>query len=255
MKTVLITGANKSIGLETARKLLKEGYFVFIGSRNISNGLEAVEKLKSAGLNHVEVVQLDVTSELSVQTAREELGKKTQHLDVLVNNAGIHGGVPLTEMGEVAGFKTATATDVEVFKKVFETNLYGVIRVTQTFMDLLKESSQPRIVNVSSSSGSLTLHSDPTWWGYDHKDAVYLPSKAALNMFTINLAYELRNTSFKVNAVDPGFTATDFNNHNGTGTVEEAGKRIAKYAMLGSEGPTGKFISEEYSPETGEIPW
>ena len=102
--------------------------------------------------------------------------------------------------------------------------------------------------------GSLTLHNDPTWKYYPNKGAVYHTSKAALNMYTIVLAYELRNTPFKVNAVDPGFTDTDFNNHRGTGTVEEAGKRLVKYAILDADGPTGKFISEENNPQTGEIP-
>jgi len=136
-----------------------------------------------------------------------------------------------------------------------DTNLYGVVRVTQTFIDLLKKSDQPRIVNVSSSGCSLTLHCDPNWIYYSHKAAVYPASKAAMNMYTINLAYELRDTAFKVNAVCPGFVATDFNGHRGTGTVQEGGIRIAKYAMIGEDGPTGKFISEEYNPETGETPW
>jgi len=127
--------------------------------------------------------------------------------------------------------------------------------MTQAFIDLLRKADQPRIVNVSSSGCSLTLHSDPSWKYYTHKAAVYPASKAALNMYTTDLAYELRDTNFKVNAVCPGFVATDFNNHRGTGTVQEAGTRIAKYAMIDADGPTGKFISEEYNPETGETPW
>jgi NAD(P)-dependent dehydrogenase (short-subunit alcohol dehydrogenase family) len=166
-------------------------------------------------------------------------------LDVLINNAGISGGRP----------QTATGTDIAVFKQVFDTNVFGVVRVTQVFIDLLQKSPQPRIVNVSSTMASLTLHSDPTWKFYDNKGAVYHPSKVALNMYTIVLAYELRDTPFKVNAVDPGFIATDFNQHRGTGTVEEAGKRLVKYAMIGADGPTGKFFSEDHNPETGEIPW
>lgn len=255
MKSALITGANKSIGFETARSLLKQGYFVFLGSRNLNNGLKAAERLRADGLTEVEVVQLDVTDDRSVMAARAFVENKTDRLDVLINNAGINGGVELTDSGEVAGFKTATGTPIYIFKEVFDTNLYGVVRVTQAFLDLLKASSEPRIVNVSSSSGSLTLHSDPQWWAYDHKDAVYLPSKTALNMYTVVLAYELRHTAFKINAVDPGFTSTDFNNHNGTGTAEVAAERIVKYAVIGSDGPTGKFFSDEYNPETGEIPW
>ena len=245
MKKVLITGANKSIGFETARQLLQKGYYVYLGSRNIENGMKAVEKLKAEGLNEVEGIQIDVSNDESVKAARVEIGKKTEVLDVLINNAGISGGLP----------QTATGASVDTFKKVFDTNVFGVVRATQAFIDLLRKSPEPRIVNVSSSQGSLTLHSDPAWQYYNYKGAVYLPSKSALNMYTINLAFELKDTPFKVNAVDPGYIKTDFNNHRGPGTVEEAGARIIKYAMIGSDGPTGKFFSEEYNPQTGEIPW
>lgn len=245
MKTALITGANKGIGFETAKQLLENGYFVFIGSRDIDNGESAVKQLKKAGFAHTEAIQLDVTDAGSVEKAKSAVRSKTDVLDVLINNAGINGGMP----------QAALEAPVESFQKVLDTNLYGVIRMTQTFMDLLRKSEEPRIVNVSSSGCSLTLHSDPDWIYYSHKAAVYTASKAAMNMYTINLAYELRDTPFKVNAVCPGFVATDFNNHRGTGTVEEGGKRIAKYAMIGQDGPTGKFISEEYNPETGETPW
>jgi NAD(P)-dependent dehydrogenase (short-subunit alcohol dehydrogenase family) len=245
MKKILITGANKSIGFETARQLLKEGYFVYIGSRSLENGIAAVERLKAEGLENAEAVQLDVTDAQSVKEARNQIGSKTDSLDALINNAGINGGWP----------QSALQAGIGQFQDVFETNLYGVVRVTQAFIDLLKKSSQPCIVNVSSSGCSLTLHSDPSWKYYTHKAAVYPASKAALNMYTIDLAYELRETNFKVNAVCPGFVATDFNNYRGTGTVQQAGTRIAKYAMLDAGGPTGKFISEEYNPETGETPW
>ncbi len=245
MKKVLITGANKSIGFETARQLLQKGFYIYLGSRNMEKGLAAMEKLKAEGLNNVEAVQIDVTDTASVQAARAEIGSKTGLLDVLVNNAGINGGLP----------QTALSATIDQFQSVFDTNLYGVVRVTQAFIDLLRKSPQPRIVNVSSSQGSLTLASDPTDAYYHHKGAVYQSSKTALNMYTIALAYELRDTLFKVNMVDPGFVATDFNNHRGSGTVEEAGTRIAKYALIGEDGPTGRYFSEEFNPETGEIPW
>lgn len=245
MKKALITGANKSIGFETARQLLQKGYYIYLGSRTLENGLEAVDKLRAECLHDVEAIQLDVSDQESVKAARAEIGKKTDVLDVLINNAGINGGMP----------QTATGADIAVFKQVYDTNVFGVVLVTQTFLDLLQKSPQPRIVNVSSGMGSLTLHNDPTWKYYNNKGAVYHSSKAALNMYTIVLAYELRNTPFKVNAVDPGFTATDFNNHRGTGTVKEAGARLVKYAIIDADGPTGKFFSEENNPETGEIPW
>lgn len=245
MKTALITGANKGIGFETAKQLLKNGYFVFIGSRNLENGRLAVQQLNNLGFENLEAIQLDVTDIVSVENARIEIGNETEVLDVLINNAGINGGFP----------QAALEASAEAFQKVMDTNLYGVVRVTQTFIDLLMRSNQPRIVNVSSSGCSLTLHCDPTWIYYSHKAAVYPASKAAMNMYTINLAYELLDTNFKVNAVCPGFVATDFNGHRGTGTVEQGGIRIAKYAMISEDGPTGKFISEEYNPETGETPW
>ena len=245
MKKVLITGANKSIGFETARHLLQQGYYVYLGSRTLANGLAAVEKLNAEGLTNVESIQLDVTNDESVAAARAEIGKKTDVLDVLINSAGITGGMP----------QGALTARIDQFENAFNTNLFGVVRVTQAFVDLLKNASQPRIVNVSSSQGSLTVTADPQSRYAAHKGAVYQPTKAALNMYTIVLAYELRDTAIKVNAVDPGFIKTDFNNHRGTGTVEEAGNRIVKYATIDDAGPSGKFFSEEYNPETGEIPW
>jgi NAD(P)-dependent dehydrogenase (short-subunit alcohol dehydrogenase family) len=245
MKKALITGANKGIGFETAKQLLQKGFYVYIGSRNFKNGLEAVEKLKSEGLSEVEVVQLDVTDDNSVKTAREEIGKKTDSLDVLINNAGINGGRP----------NTALDANMDQFIAAFNTNVFGVARVTQAFIDLLRKSPEPRIVNVSTSVGSLSLQSDPNWVAYDFaKYAVYGSSKAALNMYTVHLAYELRETAFKVNAVCPGYTSTDFTFHNG-GNVEVAGNRIVKYALIDQDGPTGKFFSEESNPKTGEISW
>ncbi|UZR98383.1 SDR family oxidoreductase [Chondrinema litorale] len=244
MKKALITGANKSIGFETARQLLQKGYYVYLGSRSKEKGLAAIEKLKSEGLNNVEVIEIDVRDAESVKNARTELGSKTEVLDVLINNAGISGGLP----------QTALTVSVDTFQNVYETNVFGVVRVTQAFIDLLKRSTEPRIVNVTSGQGSMTMASNPADKYYNHKGAVYQSSKSALNMYTVNLAYELRDTPFKVNAVCPGFTKTDFNNHHGTGTVEDAGARVIKYATIDKDGPTGKYFCEEMYPET-ECPW
>ena len=245
MKTVLITGANKGIGFETARQLARQGYHVFLGSRNRANGERAAAQLQAEGLAAVEAIELDVTSADSVQAARAEIGRKTAVLDALINNAAITGGLPQAALG----------AEVATFQAVFATNVFGVVQVTQSFIDLLRAAPRPRIVNVASSGASLTLSSDPAWKYYHHKGAVYPASKAALHMYTIVLAYELRDTPFRVNAVDPGFTATDLNNHRGTGTVEQAAARLAKYVLVGDDGPTGRFISEENTPVTGEIPW
>jgi NAD(P)-dependent dehydrogenase (short-subunit alcohol dehydrogenase family) len=245
MKTALVTGANKSIGFEVTRQLAKKGFHVYLGSRNLENGTEAINRLNAEGINNVEAIQLDVTNENSVQAARKVIGERTKSLDILINNAGIYGGYP----------QSAFDASVEQFKTAYDANVFGVVRVTQAFIDLLKKSSDPRIVNVSSSQGSITLHSDPAYKYYDYKGIVYLSSKAALNMYTVVLAYELKDTSFKVNAVCPGYTKTDFNGHRGPGAVEDAGKRIVKYAVIDKDGPTGKFFSEENNPATGEIPW
>lgn len=245
MKLALVTGSNKSIGFEVARQLAQKGIYVYLGSRSLENGLEAVKKLKAEGLNNVEAIQLDITNDESVKKARTEIGKKTTTLDILINNAGIYGGYP----------QEALTASIEQFKDTYDANVFGVVRVTQAFIDLLRNSDEPRIVNVSSSQGSLTLHSDPTYKYYDYKGVVYLSSKSAMNMYTVVLAYELKDTNFKVNAICPGYTKTDFNGHRGTGTLEDAGKRIIKYALIDKDGPTGKFFSEENNPATGEIAW
>ncbi len=245
MKAALVTGANKSIGFEIVRQLAQQGIYVYLGSRDPENGIAAVNQLKAEGLTNAEAIQLDVTNDESVQHARAAIGKKTNVLDILINNAGIYGGYP----------QGALDASIDQFKAAYEANVYGAVRVTQAFIDLLKKSAEPRIVNVSSSQGSITLHSDPAYKYYDYKGAVYLSSKAALNMYTVVLAYELKDSNFKINAVCPGYTKTDFNGHRGRGSVDVAGERIVKYALIRKDGPTGKFFSEENNPETGEIPW
>jgi NAD(P)-dependent dehydrogenase (short-subunit alcohol dehydrogenase family) len=245
MKKVLITGANKSIGFEAARQMLQHGYHVYLGSRDLQKGQQAADQLKAEGFDEVEPLQIDVTDGASIAAARQVLGQKTNALDVLINNAGI--------LGEPS--QPALTSSVGMIKEVFETNVFGVIAVTQAFIDLLQQSPAPRIVNVTSGLGSLTLHNDPSWKYYPVKGAAYQPSKAALNAYTIMLAYELRDTPFKVNAVDPGYTATDFNHHSGPGSVADAAARLVKAALLGPEGPTSQFFSDDNAPATGISPW
>lgn len=255
MKSALITGANKGIGFETAKQLLQNGLYVYLGSRNLENGRKAVAQLKAAGFTNAEAIQIDVTDDQSVKNARAAIGRKTDSLDILINNAGI-SGVKFDEHGNfIPHTWSATEASIGTFKEVYETNLYGVVRVTQAFLDLLKKSPEPRIVMVSSTVGSLTLQTDPNWSAYTYgKFAVYGSSKSALNMYTVHLAYELRDTPFKVNMVDPGYTKTDFTGYNG-GEVATAAQRITKYALIGPEGLTGKFFSEETNPESGIIGW
>jgi NAD(P)-dependent dehydrogenase (short-subunit alcohol dehydrogenase family) len=245
MKSALVTGANKGIGLEVAKLLAQQGYFVYLGSRNLASGEAAVQQLNATGLTHLAAVQLDVTSPDSIQAARAAIGEKTAVLDVLVNNAGISGGMS----------QSAQHGTLEQWRAVFETNVFGAVGVTQAFIDLLSAAPQPRIVNVSSAMASLTLYADLDNDNFAYRFPVYQSSKTALNMYTINLAHELRDTSFKVNAVCPGYTRTDFTGQQGTSTVEEAGERIIKYALLGPDGPTGKYFSEEYFPAPATCPW
>ncbi|MET3980691.1 NAD(P)-dependent dehydrogenase (short-subunit alcohol dehydrogenase family) [Mucilaginibacter sp. UYP25] len=237
-QTVLITGANKGIGLETARQLATAGYHVFLGCRDKQRGDEAVSLLHSEGLNDVEFVRIDVISEESVKQAFDSLSKKIDHLDVLINNAGIPGSFP----------QPATNTATDIFREVFEVNVFGVARVSRIFVPMMQSAPNPRIVNVTSDLGSLGLHTDKTWKHYDVKTAAYGPSKSALNGYTIALAYELKN--FRVNAVNPGYTATDFNNNQGYKTVAEGAAPIVQYAMIDKDGPTGGYFSDY-----GVTPW
>ncbi|RYZ21837.1 MAG: SDR family oxidoreductase [Chitinophagaceae bacterium] len=245
MKKALITGANRSIGFEAAKQLLQQGYYVYLGARDAEKGAQAAAQLRAEGLPNVEALTLDVSSRESVRAARATLGEKTKVLDVLVNNAGILGGWE----------QASTGMDTGTIRDVFDTNFFGAIEVTQAFFDLLAAAPAPRIVNVTSGLGSLNLHADPSWKYYAVKPTAYVASKAALNAYTLTLAYELRDTPFKVNAVDPGYTATDFNNHSGPGSVADAAARVVKAATLGNDGPTGQFFSDDNNPETGLSPW
>ena len=237
-QTVLITGANKGIGLETARQLAQAGYSIFLGSRDAERGRAAVEALKAEGLSGVESLVIDVADEGSVAQARTWLEGRADRLDVLINNAGIMGGYQ----------QAPSSVADDIIHRVFETNFFGPVRVIRHFLDLLKKAEHPRIVNVTSDLASLTHHSNPSWVYYGIKGGAYGPSKTALNAYTVALAYELRD-KFKVNMVNPGYTATDFNQYRGTKKIEEAARIIVQTAMH-ADGPTGKFISDY-----GETPW
>lgn len=245
MKTVFITGANRSIGLETAKQLSEKGLFVYLGSRDLSKGEEIVKELSEKGFQNIKAIEIDVTNPESISKAKNIVGNEQGKLDILINNAGILGVNP----------QTAAETSVENIREVFETNFFGVITVTQAFLDLLKKSDSPRISNITSGLGSLTLHTDPNWKYYHVKTAAYGPSKSALNAYTITLAYELRELPFKVNVIDPGYTATDFNGHNGPGSVESAASFIIKHTLIDENGPTGQYFSNDIEDEIGVSPW
>ncbi|MGE6357073.1 SDR family oxidoreductase [Flavobacterium sp. NPDC079362] len=245
MKTVLITGANRSIGLELVKELSKKGLFVYLGTRDLEKGKAVVNELNKNGLQNIKPIQIDVTNPASILEAKNIIKNEQGKLDILINNAGISGEFP----------QSALDTSIEAIQNVFDTNFFGVISVTQAFLELLKKSDSPRISNITSGLGSLTLHSDPNWKYYDFKTAGYGTSKAALNAYTIVLAYELKDLPFKVNVIDPGYTATDFNHHNGPGSVESAADFIIKHTLTDENGPTGQFFSNDIEDETGISPW
>jgi NAD(P)-dependent dehydrogenase (short-subunit alcohol dehydrogenase family) len=231
MTVALITGANKGLGRETARRLLEVGFDVYLSARNEVRGREAASELGCR------FVQLDVTSDVSVRAAADLIDHQVGLLDVLINNAG----VPDPAVGPL---ESGAAELLEVY----ETNVFGVVRVTSTLLPLLERSTAPVIVNVSSGLGSLSYASDPNRVQSSNLTFGYPSSKSALNMLTLKYARALPR--FRVNAVAPGFTATDFNNNSGTKTVEQGAEIIVQMAGVASDGPTGTFVSDE-----GPLPW
>jgi NAD(P)-dependent dehydrogenase (short-subunit alcohol dehydrogenase family) len=234
--TALITGANKGLGFETARHLAADGWTVFLGARDPERGRTAVEKLAAEG-GDVRFLRLDVTEDASVTAAVETVTDQTDHLDVLVNNAGI--------IGSHAG---ALETGPADFLACFGVNLLGPVRVTHAFLPLLRGAEVPRIVMVSSGMGSLAVTTDPERLESGIVSLVYPSSKAALNMVTTQYAKAL--PGWKVNAVDPGYTSTDLNGHSGHKSVTEGARAIVAMARVGADGPTGGFFDDQ-----GPVPW
>ncbi|TCD02124.1 SDR family NAD(P)-dependent oxidoreductase [Pedobacter frigidisoli] len=245
MKSVLITGANRSIGLEITKQLSKKGLFVYLGSRDLEKGNAVAKELNENGFQNIKAIEIDSTKPETILEAKNIIESEQGRLDILINNAGISGAFP----------QAIPDAPISAIQEVFDTNFFGVISVTQTFLELLKKSDSPRISNITSGLGSLTLHSDPNWKYYNFKATSYLTSKAALNAFTIVLAFELKDLNFKVNAIDPGYTATDFNHHNGPGTVESAASFIIKHTLTDENAPTGKFFSNDIEDGTEVSPW
>jgi NAD(P)-dependent dehydrogenase (short-subunit alcohol dehydrogenase family) len=231
MTTTLITGATRGLGLETARRLVAAGHTVYLGARDEQRGKEAADRVGGRP------VRLDVTRDESVEAAAAFIGQETGHLDVLVNNAGIVGR--RTPVGEV------TAADMLA---AYDTNVFGVVRVTRAFLPLLAASSVAVIVNVSSGMGSLAITTDPGRFESTLVNLAYPSSKSALNMITTQ--YAKACPAIRINAVDPGYTSTDFNEHRGTQTVEEGAEIIVRMASIGADGPTGGYFSA-----AGPVPW
>ncbi len=231
-KIALITGANKGIGLETARQLAKQNVTVLIGSRDAAKGEEAAAQLRAEGLNAF-AVTIDVTEEATIREAAASVEKEYGRLDILINNAGI--------MVDDAT-KGVIGQTLDTWRKTFEANVFGLIAVTQAFLPLLKKSEAGRIVNLSSILGSITLHCDPTSPIYDFKVASYNVSKSAVNAWTVQLAYELRDTPIKVNAAHPGWVKTEMGGEGAVMEVPDGAKTSVSLALLPENGPSGSFI-------------
>jgi NAD(P)-dependent dehydrogenase (short-subunit alcohol dehydrogenase family) len=248
-KTALITGANKGIGFETARSLARLGYAVVLGARDPERGKRAQEALHAEGHEAARFTHLDVTSQDLITATGETLENDYGHLDVLINKAGIAtmGGPP-------------SQTDLDGLRAIMETNVLGVIAVTNAMLPLLREAPSARIVNVSSELGSVALMSDKTSPMWRMPASVSYPtSKAALNMVTAMYAKELDGTGIKVNAANPGYCATDLNANTGFRAASEGAEVSVHLATLPDDGPTGTFWGYRWSHDDaapyGELPW
>ncbi len=238
-RIALVTGANKGIGLEIARQLAQAGVFVLIGARDPARAKAAVENLASQGLQ-AQSVTIDLNDHASISAAAEKIRSEHGRLDILVNNAGIvdaEDGPP-------------TASSPEAARRIMDTNFIGTLAVTQAMLPLLRLSAAGRIVNLSSSLGSLAVNGDPTSPYYSARLIGYNASKAALNMLTVQLAAELRGTPIVVNSVSPGYVKTDLTGHTGFMTPEEGARLPVEYALLGKGAVSGRFVEP-----AGETPW
>jgi NAD(P)-dependent dehydrogenase (short-subunit alcohol dehydrogenase family) len=231
MTTTLITGANKGLGRETARRLIELGHTVYLGCRDAGRGQQAAADLGGVPL------LVDVTSDASVAAAAAQIRERAGLLDVLVNNAGVAGGL-----------RPAADTTAADMLAVYDTNVFGVVRMLQAFLPLLERSPAPVVVNVSSGLGSLAVTRDPGRFESTLKGLAYPSSKSALNMLTSQYAKSF--PKLRINAVDPGYTATDLNGHRGTQSIGQGAEIIVRMANLGHDGPSGTFVDVN-----GTVPW
>ncbi|NBE81665.1 SDR family oxidoreductase [Micromonospora rubida] len=246
--TALITGANKGIGYETARQLGARGMTVLIGARDADRGREAEQKLRADGVDAT-FVPLDVTDEASVAAAAAWVAERYDRLDVLVNNAGIL-------LGDGKRSRPSDTT-VGTLRRVYETNVFGVVAVTNAMLPLLLRAPAARIVNVSSEIGSLATMTDPAGPFFALTSVPYPSSKTALNMITVMYAKELRNTPVKVNAANPGYCATDLNGHSGPRSPQEGAEASVHLATLPADGPSGVLWGHLATGDGGYgiLPW
>lgn len=239
-RIALVTGATRGIGYETVRQLATAGVHVLLAGRDRAKAVDAALKLQAGGLP-VEAIALDVTDSASIAAAADTVARKHGRLDILVNNAGI-------AIDDSA--RERSAQTLQVWRDTFDTNVFGLVEVTQAFLPLLRKSPAARIVNVSSLLGSLGVHSDPAAPLGAFALPAYNVSKSAVNAWTLQLAYELRDSAIKVNAVHPGYVRTDMNKGEGELEIAEGAETSVAMALLDDDGPTASF---QYRGQV--LPW
>lgn len=247
-RIALVTGANQGVGLQVAKELVANDLIVLVGSRNLERGEAAAKEIGSGAI----ALQLDVTDLALIAAASEYIRKEFSRLDLLVNNAAISntlkGDMSLQEYFEAS---VASKVSLDEVRAIWETNVFGVLAVYQAMLPLLRESSDARIVNVSSGVGSLTLNADPAFPYRAAFSPGYAASKTALNAMTLAMKIELEPTKIKVNLVSPGFTKTNLNGYEGTDSVEEGSREVVRVALFGPNDPSGTFTLWE----NATIPW
>jgi NAD(P)-dependent dehydrogenase (short-subunit alcohol dehydrogenase family) len=247
-RVALVTGANQGVGYQVAKELVANGVTVLVGARALERGEAAAKEIGGGAL----AIQLDVTDTASIASAAEYIRQEFGRLDLLVNNAGISntskGSSSLEEYAQRTRASTASLDEV---RAVWETNVFGTLAVYQAMLPLLRESSDARIVNVSSGVGSLATNADPAYGYRAMFGPIYPASKAAENAITLAMMIELESTNIKVNLVSPAFTKTNLNGYAGTESLENGSREVVRVALLGPDGPTGTFTRWENAP----IPW
>ena len=247
-RVALVTGANQGVGFQVAKELVENGVTVLVGSRSLERGEAAAQQIGPGAT----AIQLDVTDGASIAAAAQRIREEIGHLDLLVNNAAISntrkGDLSLAEYAKTSRASNASLDEI---RAVWETKVFGPLAVYQAMLPLLRESSDARIVNVSSGVGSLTANADPAHPYHANFGPIYPASKAALNAMTLAMMVELESTDIKVNIVSPAFTKTNLNLFQGTESVEDGSREVVRVALLGPEGPTGTFTRWE----NVTIPW
>ena len=238
-RIAFITGGNRGLGFQTALDLKDALVKVVIGSRNLAQGEQAVAKLRAAGVD-ADVLQFDITKPTDYQAAYDYFNSRYGRLDILVNNAGIAGGT----FPGAGPEHSASEVPPGLLHKIFETNFFAQVALTNALLPLLRKSPAGRIVNLSSILASLALHADPESPIYNSKSFAYDASKTALNAFTVHLAWELRDTNIKVNSAHPGWVKTDMGGEHAPMELSEGARTSAALATLPADGPSGGFFHQ-----------